>query len=128
MDPISTSQAIGAVADEAKGLLNKFLGPGLEEAGEMIADRVRLFRLKQQIKLFRTAEQLLAHEKLEPKAVNLKVLLPLIDAASLEEDEEMSDRWASLLASAANPANSNSLEISFVEILKQLPPLHALIL
>jgi hypothetical protein len=40
----------------------------------------------------------------------------------------MAERWASLLASAANPDNQTALEASFVEILKQLAPTHAFVL
>ena len=40
----------------------------------------------------------------------------------------MSDRWASLLANAADPASDNSSDPSFIEILKQLSPVHARIL
>ena len=45
-NPISA----GAVASEASGLLKKFLGGPLEEAGEVLRDRIRVFRLEQQVK------------------------------------------------------------------------------
>jgi hypothetical protein len=56
------------------------------------------------------------------------VLFPLLDAAVLEEDEEMAERWASLLATAADPNNKSCREASFVEILKQLAPSDAFLL
>ncbi len=124
----TTSKVTTAALAEAKGLLSKFLGPAFEEAGAVLGDHVRTFRLRQQIKLLRKAERILKDEGLKPKAVNMRVLLPLIDAAALEDDEEMAARWASLLASAANPNSRMSLEASFIEILKQLPSTHAFVL
>ena len=58
----------------------------------------------------------------------MRVLFPLLDAAVLEDNEDMGERWASLLASAANPTNETALEASFIEILKQIAPSHAYLL
>lgn len=126
-DPL-TPKVADAVIEEAKGLLNKFLGPAFEEAGAMLGNNVRMFRLRQEIKLLRKAEQILNEAGLKPKAVNMRVLLPLLDTAVLEDNEDMAERWASLLASAANPDNQTALEASFIEILKQLVPTHAFVL
>ena len=65
---------------------------------------------------------------LTPKAVNLRVLFPLLEAAVLEDDEQMAERWASLLSSAADSNNKSGQEASFVEILRQLAPTHAFLL
>jgi len=121
-------EVTNAAVEEAKGLLNKFLGPAFNEAGAMLGNNVRMFRLREEIKLLRKAEQILSEEGLEPKAVNMRVLLPLLDTAVLEDNEDMAERWASLLASAANPNNKTALEASFIEILKQLVPSHAFVL
>ena len=114
---------------DAKGLANKLLGPTFEEIGAMLADDVRIrMHLPRNIKLLRRVKHILEQEKIKPKSVNMKVLLPLLDAAALEDDETMAERWASLLASAAIPNNESALESSFIEILKQLPPAHAYLL
>ena len=126
-DPL-TPKVANAAVEEVKGLLNKFLGPAFEEAGAMLGNNVRMFRLRQEIKLLRKAEQILKDRGLEPKAVNMRVLLPLLDAAVLEDNEDMAERWASLLASAADLTNQSTLEASFIEILKQLVPTHAFVL
>jgi hypothetical protein len=81
-NPLTPKIADAAVA-EVKGLLNKFLGPAFEEAGGMLGNNVRMFRLRQEIKLLRKAEQVLKDAGLEPKVVNMRVLLPLLDAAVL---------------------------------------------
>jgi len=84
--------------------------------------------LKNQIRILKRAKNILATERLEPKAVNLKTFVPLLEAGAIEEDDEMAERWASLLASAANPAGKDTVEPAFVEILRQLTPIQARIL
>lgn len=40
----------------------------------------------------------------EPQPVEPKLLLPLVQAASLETNEALAEKWAALLANAADPA------------------------
>jgi hypothetical protein len=113
------------VVKEMTGLLTKFLGPGFEEAGEIVRDQVRYFRFQRELALLHKADDNVKDAGFNPRAVNMRVLFPLLDAAALEDNENMKERWASLLASAANPNNPTELEASFIEILKQLAPTHA---
>jgi hypothetical protein len=46
--------------------------------------------------------------------------LPILEYASLEDDDELQDLWASLLASAADPNFDGTLRSAFIDILKQL--------
>jgi hypothetical protein len=73
-------------------------------------------------------DEILNRHEMRLKAVNLRTLLPLLEAAAVESDEDMTSRWASLLASAADATNTSEVESSFIEILKQLPPSHAFVL
>jgi hypothetical protein len=118
----------GGLQGAAAGLFSAFLKPGFAELGAMIEDRARMFRFRGQIKLLEKTNKILDSAGLKPKAVNVKVLLPLLEAAALEDDEEMQNRWASLLAAAANPDKLLDLEQSFIEILKQLVAAHAFVL
>jgi|SRR5665213_51723 len=127
-NPLEPLAAIAAPVKDITELLNKFLSPALQEAGEAVGAHVRVFRLKQETKLLQKSISILEDAGLKPKPVSLRVLFPLLDAAVLEEDDQMAERWASLLASAANPNNQTGLEASFIEILKQLVPTHAFVL
>jgi hypothetical protein len=131
IDPPSTAlatQAASTAIQEAKSLINKFLGPACEEVGECLGETLRLFRMKTQIRILKRANKILEGAGIRPKTVNLKTLVPLLEAAGLEDDSEMAERWASLLASSANPDLANIVEPSFVDLLKQLTPLQARIL
>src|SRR5437016_14417971 len=102
--PEPTTSLLKAAAEplekEAKGLLIRLFGPTFEEFGAMLAEPFRLKRLERGVVLLRKAERIMKENHLPPKAINMKILLPLLDAGTLEEDEDMAERWASLLASA----------------------------
>lgn len=122
---IATAAAAYPTVQEANGLIQKFLGPACDEAGELLADKIRVFRLKNQVRTLKDAERILEKEGLSPKAVSLKTFAPLLEAAALEDDKDMASRWANLLATAADPRRIGDIEPSFIEVLKQLTPTQA---
>jgi hypothetical protein len=96
------ASAEGLAEGTARAFLETLFGAGVE-AGEYLRDAVRYRRWRYQVKLLMKTRRFLEDQGIEPQAVPLKVLIPLLDYASLEEDddESMSDRWAALLANAA---------------------------
>jgi hypothetical protein len=60
---------------------------------------------------------------LPPNTVPPRLFLPLIEAASAEDNESLQEMWAGLLANASHDAGAVSA--SFVETLKQLSPAEA---
>ncbi|MFL5762948.1 MAG: Abi-alpha family protein [Bacteroidia bacterium] len=84
--------------DKSEALLKTLFGPSFNEAGEMIADQVRLRRFTNQIKIFSKAVGKLEQNKIDPNKVNLKVLAPLIEYSSLEEEDSLQDKWSNLIA------------------------------
>ena len=74
--------------------------------------------------------QLRLQRKLEtlPGAVELRQIpwrvgVPLLEAAAIEEQPELRDRWASLLANFANAGSGIQIHKSFVTVLAELSPL-----
>ena len=61
-------------------------------------------------------------------AVPGRVLLPLLEAASLEDDQQLRRMWSTLLANAADSTRPGDMLPSFVSILSELSPVEALIL
>src|SRR6202451_2399318 len=106
-------------------LLDKLAGPAAEEIGLTLKDHVRVFRLKRQVRLFERVKEMLAESNTEPGRVPFKVLLPIVENASIEENDEVQDMWAGLLA---NSASGEKVYPSYVELLKQLSPHEALLL
>jgi hypothetical protein len=57
-----------------------------------------------------------------------RVLFPLLQAASIEEDEQLRKMWATLLAHAADSERRADMLPSFVSILQALSPVEAVVL
>jgi hypothetical protein len=86
------------ILDKSEALLKTLFGQAFDELGGMIADQVRLRRFKNQIKIFARAQEILKEKKIDPKKVSLKVLAPLIEYSSYEEEPSLQERWSSLTA------------------------------
>jgi hypothetical protein len=106
--------------DKAIDLLHKLAGPMFDEFGAMLGDNVRVYRVKNLIKTFQKTEQLLLDAGLLAKTVPPRLLLPIIENSSIEDNDSLQRLWAGLLATASQQADSVSP--SFVETLKQLTP------
>lgn len=102
LDPVSSSTALSAVSRESEGLLKRLVGPAIDEAGLILQDKVRTYRLKNTVRALDRVRALLRQADIEPRQVPLRVLLPLLDGVSLEDDEFLSEKWARLLACAAS--------------------------
>jgi Abortive infection alpha/Protein of unknown function (DUF2806) len=106
--------------------LHKLAGPAVEEVGLMIGDRVKVYRIKNLIATTQKTRRILEDAGLLPNAVPSRLLLPIMDTCSVEDNEDLQQRWAGLLASASQ--ESDSFSPSFVETLKQLTPREAKLL
>jgi Abortive infection alpha len=116
-----TSEAIKPVSD----LIRSLFGPAAEEAGLMLKDHVRVFRAKRQLRLYLRTAEIFEKTGLRPQHVPLKLLFPIVENASVEESDDLQDRWANLLAHAADPAEGHTVSISFPTILRELTPRQA---
>src|ERR1035438_5844869 len=57
-----------------------------------------------------------------PQTVPPKVLFPLLEGASFEEDENLHDMWAALLANATSPLSAQIVRPGFIAIWKEMAP------
>jgi hypothetical protein len=55
----------------------------------------------------------------EPQPVEPKLLLPLAQAASLETNEALAEKWAALLANAADPTQRVGAHPGYIQVLQQ---------
>jgi hypothetical protein len=131
MDYISVALAksgIPAAIEAAKDLLQKLAGPAAEETGLFLQDKVRVYRLRNQLAVLGKTQDMLNSVGIDPKSVPLRVLVPLLEGAALEDDDNLATKWAALLANAARQGSNVNLIPSFSNILSQLQPLDAAIL
>ena len=104
------------------------LGPAADELAEMWRDQVRVYRYGRQVKLLEKVEEIAKEAGFTPQAVPPKILFPLLEGASFEDDESLHDMWAALLANAASPDNVGKVRPGFIATLKQMAPDEAAVL
>lgn len=73
----------------AKEFLGKLVSPTVEEIGLLIADNVKFLRFKNQVRILLKAKDYVERRNIKLKAIPIKILVPLLDKASLEEDEDL---------------------------------------
>jgi hypothetical protein len=103
-------------------IIKTILGPAASEIAERFRDDVRLYRFGRQLECLKKAEHMAKDAGFTPKAVPIKLLLPLLDGASLEENDNLHTMWAALLANSSSPETFESVRPGFIAILKQMAP------
>jgi Abortive infection alpha len=124
----TTGKAIDA-AREAGGFIARFVSGPLEQGIGIFEDRLKYTRWERRVRLMKRADEFLAQQGLAgpTRAIPLKFAVPLLQAATLEDNDELQDKWAILLVNAATNSGLD-LQRSFIDILEQLTPLEAKIL
>ena len=128
MDPVQAAivkageAAVEAGEEAARGFLSQVAGPATAEASLLLQDKVRLYRFRNQVRALGRAQKMMAEAGLEPGAVPLRTLLPLLEGAALEDEPNLAEKWAALLANAAAPNGEAKVVPSFPAILSQLSP------
>jgi len=112
---------------EAQEFLNYIIPEFFKDGIGIVNDLVKSWRWQNQVKILQKSKQFLEDKKLTASEVPLKILIPLLEKSSLEEDESLQDRWAKLLSYASSSKEFEYTK-SFINILEQLTVLEANIL
>src|ERR1017187_3868959 len=99
------------ITREVRELLSLFLKPSATQLGLWGGAWLRIQRESQIAKTLAKAKAKLDDAGLSINPVQPKLLVPLVEACSLEEDEDMCDKWANLLAAAASGDSVSPLHI-----------------
>jgi hypothetical protein len=102
------------------------LGPVRESTG-WLGDVIRAKREAHAAKVFMRATEKIKASGLPAHAVRDKVLRAVVEDGSMEDDEEMQERWATLLANAATD-QEDKIKLVYPKILAELEPKEALLL
>ena len=116
---------IADIVESVKEFISPFSDPVLKELGEYVAGKIRFVHFKRSLKVLEQAKAMLDKRDISPKAVNLKILVPLLENAGLENSDDLIELWSGLLASAAT---DEDILPSFVHILSEISPDEARIL
>lgn len=116
------------ILDKSEALLKTLFGPSLDEFGGKIADNVKYRRFKNQVKIFSKAQELLKQKNIDPKKVSLKVLAPLIEYSSYEEEEKLQDKWSKLTTHILTDNGDIVFQQNCIGILNRLSTEEAILL
>ena len=121
----TTNTAIDATRDFGN-YMSKFFTRPLEQVSELITDKLKYYTWSNKVNLMQKAQGKM--DKLGfsvQHTIPLKLGIPLLEVASLEEDDRLQELWANLLV---NSSTRFSLERSYISVLEQLSAVEAEIL
>lgn len=126
----SASVSVVAAASKLGAFLSTLLGSPLEEGAGILQDRLRLERWERQNRLMDRYDEVVRQRKLIGRtcAVAPKFVVPIVEAATLEDDDSLQDMWAELLVTAGDPSRRGKMRSAFVDILRQIEPIDAILL
>lgn len=110
--------------------MDRIFGETMNQFAGGLADWATYWRHKNFLAIADKVETLHAARKLAGKPIPLPVqfALPILDAASLETEEDVQDLWAGLIANAGDPSKAYKPKKVFLETLRGMQGLDALIL
>jgi hypothetical protein len=126
MDNATAAVIVGVAkygGEVVKPFLQNLFGPITAEAGTAIAAPLREYNQRRAAiaeAVISKAVERLTLDSVKPEEVPMYILQPLLEAASLQEDESLQATWANLLANSADPAVAPSMLPAFTEVLASL--------
>ena len=110
------------VVERVGSFLGRFVTPPLEQASAMVTDFLRVVRFERAVRLEQRVRDFMLERGLRgpSRSVPPTVALPLLQAGLLEDDDELQDVWANLLANAGDADSGVEVRRSFVSILRDL--------
>jgi len=88
--------------DLVKDFVGKLIGPTIEEVGLLFSDKIKFYRFKNQVNILIKAKTYVQNKGINIKEIPTKILVPLLENASLEDDSEMQDKWANMIGNLAD--------------------------
>jgi hypothetical protein len=113
-------EAVKQTLAPVQEIVRELSGPAATEVGLMLGDFVRVWRLKRAVKYLEDVKEVASKAGLLLKPVAPRLLFPILDSASLEDDNDLHQRWVALLTNAARTDFDDEVLPSFPDILKQL--------
>jgi Abortive infection alpha len=112
------------------GFLAKVTREPVEAVTGILTDRLRFMRWERQVRLVDRSREIMLERGIgqEFRPIPPKIALPIVENASIEDNDELQDLWANLLVSALDPNHPDSIRIAFIDILKQLEVVDANVL
>lgn len=139
-DPIETTKSLAdaakslsdttgkmmATAEKAGAWLTRMVG---EEAAGLLKDGLFYWRAINALKLQDKLNAILARRQIDcPNPIPLRLAIPFLEEATMEDNETLQERWAQLLANAMDPHFRINMERYFAGALASLSPQDCIVL
>jgi hypothetical protein len=125
-----TLKEIVKATGKAIELFDKVFGDSAAEMGGIFTDRLKLYRYKNAIWISDQIDAILKSRKREGKSIPLRprFALPILRAASEEDEPSIQMMWAGLMANAMDPERRSEPKKVFIQILSSIEPTDAHVL
>lgn len=113
----------GIEATQALGrFVSRITTEPLETVMGILNDKLQFVRWERKLRLAERGREILDQRGIQGplRPIPYKLALPIIENASLEDNDELQDLWANLLASAVDPQFEGPIRTAYVDIIKQL--------
>jgi hypothetical protein len=117
----TTGKAIDSASKFGEFMARFIAGP-LEQLSGIAEDMFKFMRWERQVRLIGRADELLQARGMTSatRAVALKIAVPILQAGSLEESNELQDLWANMLVNAADESVDMQFRRAFISIAEDL--------
>lgn len=127
---VAVAETTGKAMDMVRELgrfIARFIGGSLEQAVGIGEDKLKYMRWERQMRLIQRCDAFLAANGMtEPtRYVPMSIAIPLLQGASIEENDHLQDRWAKLLVNAGDKESDVNVPRLFVSIMENMDPLGA---
>lgn len=113
----------GIEATQALGrFVSRITTEPLETVMGILNDKLQFVRWERKLRLADRGRELLQQRGVQGplRPIPYKLALPIVEHASLEDDDELQDLWANLLASAVDPKFDGLIRAAYIDIIRQL--------
>ena len=121
-EALKTLQGIGGFLQSTFGTLPQDI------VGMLGGDYLKVRRAENIVRITEKAKKRLADRAVENADAPPSLAIPILIAAGDESRDELQDLWAALLASAADPSRNREFRIQFIEAVKGMDPVDAVVL
>ena len=127
-----TASDVITVVDKTGSFLNKIFGDLIEDSVGIVADKIKYYRLNNYMILAQNTTDRMRQKGYSEdditKVVPLKIAIPLIENATLEDDEELQKLWAQMLANAMDLNFNIDIKLRHISLMREMEPIDLRIL
>lgn len=101
-------------------LSQRLFGGLADQIGGIWEDAALARRIKRRIRLLEELKADIDRAQFEPRVIPDAIWMPIVEEASRQDDESIQDKWAAMLANAADPRRENPISPVYPSMLRDL--------